>query len=108
MLRCKKERWERQEKQRAREDQDLEREIMALLEKDKDENLQLVAEGDETERQIINEEMEQKAKRLRDIFNRARTKSDQRREVPEWAIDDITFTIMVDPVMVSESLLKHW
>lgn len=104
VLRCKKERWERLEKQRAREDQDLEREIMALLEKDKEENLQMVAEGDETERQVVSEEAEQKAKRLRDIFDRARIKADQRREVPDWAIDDITFTIMVDPVMVSQYL----
>lgn len=104
MLRCKKERWEKLEKQRAREDKDLENELLALLDKDKEENLKMVADGDEMERQVVSEEAEQKAKRLRDIFDRARPKADQKREVPDWAIDDITFTIMVDPVMVSSSL----
>jgi STIP1 family protein 1 len=37
---------------------------------------------------------------LRDVFERARAESDKRREVPEWAIDDISFGIMVDPVVV--------
>lgn len=104
VLRCKKERWEKLEKQRAREDKDLENELLALLDKDKEENLKMVADGDEMERQVVSEEAEQKAKRLRDIFDRARPKADQKREVPDWAIDDITFTIMVDPVMVSISL----
>lgn len=104
VLRCKKERWERQEKTRAREDQDLEKLVMAMLERDREENLKTVSDDDEMERNVINEETEQKVLRLRDIFNRARSKADQRRDVPDWAIDDISFSIMVDPVMVSWSL----
>jgi len=37
------------------------------------------------------------------VFERARPKAERRRQVPDWAIDDISFCVMVDPVIVSVS-----
>jgi hypothetical protein len=38
---------------------------------------------------------------MRDVFEKARPKEEKRRQVPDWAIDDISFCVMVDPVIVS-------
>ncbi|KYK59145.1 U-box domain-containing protein [Drechmeria coniospora] len=98
VLRCKKKRWEQREKARKREAQDLERELLDLLAARTDE--MLVAEsGDEVERDTIREEGSRKLALLRDVFERARSRSDQERQVPDWAIDDISFGVMVDPVV---------
>ncbi|KAM4060497.1 u-box domain-containing protein [Hirsutella rhossiliensis] len=112
VLRCKKERWEDRERKRGREAQDLERELLELLDKHRDEAL--ADEEDEAEAGLIRDESAQKASRLRDVFERARAQSDQRRQVPEWAIDDISFAIMVDPVITKTgksyeraSILEH-
>ncbi|KAI9158201.1 STIP1 likey and U-box containing 1 [Paramyrothecium foliicola] len=99
VLRCKKERWDDLERRRIRESQDLERETLELLARDRDEMLAAVTEDDAIERRTIEEDSEKKMARMRDIFERARTESEKRREVPEWAIDDISFGIMVDPVV---------
>lgn len=99
VLRAKKERWESREKRRVREAVDLERELHELLEAQRD---QLLAyEADDAERNTIRDEMEAKAALLTDMFDRARAQAGERREVPEWVIDDISFGIMVDPVIVS-------
>jgi STIP1 family protein 1 len=112
VLRCKKERWDDLERRRIRESQDLEREMLELLAKDRNEMLAAVTDDDEIERRTIEEDSEKKMARMRDIFERARTESEKRREVPEWAIDDISFGIMVDPVIVSHkasfTLLPTW
>jgi STIP1 family protein 1 len=41
---------------------------------------------------------------LRGVFEAARPKEEKRREVPDWAVDDISFCVMVDPVIVSNFL----
>ncbi|KJZ79953.1 hypothetical protein HIM_00667 [Hirsutella minnesotensis 3608] len=98
VLRCKKERWEDREKKRRREAQDLELELLELLDLRRDEMIADAAE-DETEKDIIREESAQKSAQLRHLFERARAQSEQRREVPEWTIDDISFGVMIDPVI---------
>ncbi|KAI0424228.1 U-box domain-containing protein [Xylaria sp. FL1042] len=97
VLRCKKERWEELEKKRHREGQELERQLISLLERDRGENLALC--DDEIERTVVIEECNAKIEALRATFEAARGVKDKKREVPDWAIDDITFDIMVDPVM---------
>ncbi|KAI1277926.1 U-box domain-containing protein [Xylaria sp. FL0933] len=97
VLRCKKERWEELEKKRHREGQELENQLISLLERDRGENLALC--DNEIERIAIVEECNAKIERLRATFEAARDAKDKRREVPDWAIDDITFEIMVDPVV---------
>jgi STIP1 family protein 1 len=99
VLRCKKERWDDRERRRAREALDLERELLDLLAADRATMLADAPADDPIERQTIEEDSDNKAARLRDVFERARAESDKRREVPEWAIDDISFGIMVDPVV---------
>ena len=99
VLRAKKERWESREKRRTREAVDLERELRELLQSRRDQLL--ASEPDEAEKDTIREETDAKAELLKDMFERARAQAGVRREVPEWAIDDISFGIMVDPVIVS-------
>jgi STIP1 family protein 1 len=99
VLRCKKERWDDLEKRRVRESRDLEREILELLAKDKE---AILAETDDDAmvRQEIEEESDAKIQRMKEIFERARADGEKKREVPDWAIDDISFGFMVDPVVV--------
>lgn len=100
VLQCKKERWDALEKKRSREGQALERQLISLMERDRDDNL--AASVDETERLAINQEHDEQVSRLRATFEAARPTSERRRQVPDWAIDDISFGIMVDPVMVCD------
>ncbi|KAI0520747.1 hypothetical protein F5B22DRAFT_50484 [Xylaria bambusicola] len=97
VLRCKKERWDELEKKRSREGQALERQVISLMERERDDNLASCA--DETERIAVKEEYEEQISRLQATFEAARVADERRREVPDWAIDDISFGIMVDPVM---------
>ncbi|KAF4451791.1 STIP1 likey and U-box containing protein 1 [Fusarium austroafricanum] len=96
VLRCKKERWDDREKRRVREAKDLEREVLGLLTKDKEATLAETDDG--MERQEIEEETEAKIERMKEIFEKARAEGEKKREVPDWAIDDISFGFMVDPV----------
>ncbi|KAF5647280.1 benzoate 4-monooxygenase cytochrome P450 [Fusarium sp. NRRL 52700] len=97
VLRCKKERWDNLEKKRVRESQDLERKMLELLTKDKE---AMLAEADDgMEKQEIEEESDANIERMKEIFERARADGEKKREVPDWAIDDISFGFMVDPVM---------
>jgi STIP1 family protein 1 len=100
VLKCKKERWEVKEKRRSKEAQGLERYLADLLSKDTE---TMLADPDvgESEKTAIREEGEQRLAQMRSTFERAREQSDRRREVPDWIIDDISFSIMVDPVIVS-------
>ncbi|KAH7198196.1 uncharacterized protein B0J16DRAFT_330001 [Fusarium flagelliforme] len=97
VLRCKKERWDDLEKKRMREAKDLEREVMELLNREK---VSALAETDDgMEKQEIEEETQAKIERMKDIFERARAGDEKKREVPDWAIDDISFGFMIDPVV---------
>ncbi|KAI1420960.1 U-box domain-containing protein [Xylaria sp. FL1777] len=97
VLRCKKERWDEMEKKRSREGQELERQLISLIEREKNDNLALCT--DEIERIEVIQECSEKISRLRATFEAARATTEKKREVPDWAIDDISFDIMVDPVM---------
>lgn len=99
VLRCKKERWADREKKRLREERELEDRMMDLLRKDRDEMLAAVAPDDEAEKKAVEEEAEQRMTVLRNVFEAAREQNQNKREVPEWAIDDISFNVMVDPVI---------
>ena len=99
LLRCRSERWKRRERARRREAQDLEREVLEMLERARDREVD-DAQGD-LERTVAKEEGDKKMSLMRDIFERARKEDDRKRDVPEWLVDDISFNVMVDPVMVS-------
>ncbi|EJP62928.1 STIP1 y and U box-containing protein 1 [Beauveria bassiana] len=104
VLRAKKARWERREKRRVRGEQSLEREMLELLRADVSAAAAAAAaageEVDETERAAMEEEAREKEERLMAVFERSRKLAGEGlREVPDWAIDDISFGFMVDPVM---------
>lgn len=100
VLKCKKERWEHREKLRRREEQELEGEVVEIL-RGEMEGL-LKGSDDEAEKKETEKMYEDKIERIRAAFERAREKENQRRpNPPDWAIDDISFQVMVDPVMVS-------
>lgn len=97
VLRCKKERWENLERRRLRERSGLERELVELLERERD---AAVSETiDEAELQDVHNEWNAKIDTLKGTFQLAHGEEGKRRQVPDWAIDDITFGIMLDPVM---------
>ncbi|RYO94753.1 hypothetical protein DL766_000016 [Monosporascus sp. MC13-8B] len=97
VLLCKQKRWEEREKRRIRQGQELERETIALMERERDEVLKSCETG--IDRKAVQEEWEQKIEQLRATFEKARPESEKKRTVPDWAIDDISFCIMVDPVI---------
>ncbi|KAI1299032.1 U-box domain-containing protein [Xylaria venustula] len=97
VLRCKKERWDELEKRRHREGQYLERKLIDLMEGETE--AILLSCTDEMERAEIIQECNEKIDQLRATFEAARAANEKKREVPDWAIDDITFNFMVDPVM---------
>ncbi|KAL1895600.1 hypothetical protein Sste5346_005069 [Sporothrix stenoceras] len=103
MLDCKKARWEYLEKKRAREASPLEAETIALFEREKETALASLGEASDSDRAEIAAEWDAKLASLRDTFAAARNASaaTARRNVPDWAIDDITFAIMVDPVVTN-------
>lgn len=112
VLRCKKERWEDMERRRLRERSDLERELIDTMERERDNAV--AAASDPMDVHDIQIDYQTKIETLRGTFKLARGEAGKRREVPDWAIDDITFGIMVDPVMTKTgksyeraSLLEH-
>jgi len=99
VLRCKKERWEDMERRRRREGSELEIEVLALLERERDGVLRDMT--DDGEKKEVEAEWEQKLESMRRVFEKARAAEERRRKVPDWAVDDISFQVMVDPVIVS-------
>lgn len=112
VLRCKKERWEDMERRRLRNQSDLETHLLDSLERERD--VAVAAATDPMDVHDIQADYHNKIETLRGTFRLARGEAAKRREVPDWAIDDITFGIMVDPVMTKTgksyeraSLLEH-
>jgi STIP1 family protein 1 len=106
VLRCKKERWDDVEKRRLRETADLELEVLELLGREREQAVRETADQDEGSRREVEDEWKVKLERVRDVFEKARPKEEQRRKVPDWAVDDISFGFMVDPVIVSGTRVR--
>lgn len=112
VLRCKKERWEDKERRRSRERSNLERELIESLENERRTAVSMTR--GEAEAAEVRKEWDTKIETLRATFQLAAGEGAKRREVPDWAVDDITFGIMVDPVVTKTgksyerwSLLEH-
>lgn len=73
---------------------------MAVLQRERDRLLQDESLT-EIQRKELEDEWQSKLERMREVFERARPKEEKKRVVPDWAIDDISFCVMVDPVIVS-------
>ncbi|KAF2098783.1 U-box-domain-containing protein [Rhizodiscina lignyota] len=107
--RCKIEKWNIRERQRIRQRSDLLAELLEKLEKDRIGELQDIEDKErqglvgrvesEDRRKEVDEEYAAKMDELRNVFAIADPKNLEKREVPEYLIDDISFEIMHDPVM---------
>lgn len=126
VLRCKREWWEAKETKRLKERGGLLEELVAELEAKRDERIEKeiaasAVEGDSVEdrnRRIFDIEARYSAKieELRSTFEQAGIMGAEgkRRTVPDWCIDDITFSVMLDPVVTKtgqsydrSSLMEH-
>lgn len=106
VLRCLKEDWERREEERLAGRKGLLSEIVGTLERERDGRIMRFREsdpGNEGVVEAIRGEYEGKIEELRATFELAGKGDPEsgRRKVPDWAVDDITFSVMVDPVTVS-------
>jgi STIP1 family protein 1 len=113
VLRAKKEDWERREKERIRSRKGLLVELLEDLERKRDQQLKEAKEAGEVESREIRVEWETKIETLKRAFEDASRiggvegNESRRRKVPDWVVDDITFSVMVDPVVVSYTLSLH-
>ncbi|KAI1100459.1 U-box-domain-containing protein [Jackrogersella minutella] len=112
VLRCKKDRWDVMERKRTREGQELEGDIVALMERERDDAVKSCT--NDFDRNEVKEEWNQKIALLRETFEKSRPAAEKKRQVPDWAIDDISFAIMVDPVVTKNgksydraSIMEH-
>lgn len=105
VLRCKKEVWEVRERTRLREAQPLLATLLGSLQTQRDKDLQaLQSQGlGDIERQDLTKEIEDTYASNVDLLEKTWAagvgQDAKRREVPDWAVDDITFAIMHDPVI---------
>lgn len=103
VLKCKKEDWERREAER-RPGAEVEREVIRSLEERRERDLIGLAGEDEQGvraryRGLIDET--RRAFELAARSGESEEEKKRRRTVPDWIVDDITFSVMVDPVVVS-------
>lgn len=113
VLRCKREWWEGRERQRLRERGGLLEELVQGLEEKRRRDVEretekATVEGDsevvrEGRVNAVGQRYNTKIEELRSTFEQAALMGEEgkRRKVPDWCIDDITFSVMLDPVVVS-------
>jgi STIP1 family protein 1 len=111
-LRCKKEAWEDREKQRLDRQPGLVRELQVLIQKEHEQRVDemnqkvssglLHGGGLEEEQRKLDGEFKRKTDDIQKLAAVAGIAGEEtkKRVVPDWAIDDITFSVMVDPVVV--------
>lgn len=98
-LKCRKEGWEVREERRRMERGGLEAEVLGLMSREGRRGERMDVDGDSEKHA---EEWEKKIAEVERVFRLVETqgKEGKRREMPDWAIDGISFNVMVDPVMV--------
>lgn len=95
-LEAKKKRWELAETERIKRESLLLRETCAMIERDAMERARRVGGPEGAE---IEDEARCRCRQLEDIFGKAEAENLKKRIVPDWLIDNITFSIMWDPVV---------
>jgi STIP1 homology and U-box containing protein 1 len=109
VLNSKQASWALREKTRLREQNTLLEELKGGLIKERDQRVagirEEIAKGtllfeEEEEVNFAFEATNKKIETLERVFNAASEPSFKKREVPEWAIDNITFAVMHDPIVV--------
>lgn len=108
VLRCKKELWEKKEDERLKVRNILLEETSALIRARKEEQKKKIAahDGSQQEMDDVEREWTEKEQELRRVWESAANNEGKRREVPDWAIDNITFAVMLDPVTVSPLTIR--
>ncbi|KAB8292482.1 hypothetical protein EYC80_008196 [Monilinia laxa] len=127
-LRCRKEGWEAREERRMRERSGLVGEVVGLMRREglarggreRREDVGGDQDGGEDRMDIDYHKAsggwEQKIEEVERVFRLVETqgKEGRRREMPDWAIDGISFNVMIDPVMTKTgqsyertSILQH-
>lgn len=96
VLKCKKAVWEKREAARLREREPLKLEVLELMQKECEREVEAVEEADKED---VRKMWQEKMERVGKVWEKAEGVETQRREVPEYMIDDITFAIMHDPVI---------
>lgn len=111
VLKCKKVRWEQLERQRLARLDGVVGEALRGLEARRDAKIQefINQGGEDIEQKVlqVRHEYEVMADDVRKAFELAGVGAAKRRAVPDWCIDDITFAIMVDPVVVSFPIFQR-
>ena len=104
VLRCKKELWEVREEERLRGRAGLLSELTAGLERDREAYISVLRTEQRKEKEVeaVKERYRGKIEELRRTFELAGVNGQEakRRKVPDWCLDDITFSVMLDPVVV--------
>ncbi len=98
VLNCKKAVWEKKEAKRIRDEGRIRKEVEELMRAQMERDVS--AATDEFEQEKLEKEWEGKIGEFGERWDY----KPPRREVPDWMIDDITFAIMYDPVIVSALL----
>ncbi|KAJ8062068.1 hypothetical protein OCU04_009847 [Sclerotinia nivalis] len=120
-LRCRKEGWEVREEKRRRERGGLCEEVVGLMRREAGirgvgDDMDVDANGRSNDSEGVKEEWKRKIEEVERVFKLVETqgKDGRRREMPDWAIDGISFNVMSDPVMTKTgqsyertSILQH-
>jgi STIP1 family protein 1 len=116
VLRCKKEDWESREAERLHRQTGLTSELVGLLQREREakgKGLEAKAamgllrrEGLESEMEKLESEFQTKVDDVRKMAVAAGIAGEEakKRVVPDWCLDDISFSVMVDPVVVRSPL----
>lgn len=114
MLRCKKEKFRARDRERLRRQGELRAELEEMLEKQRQQDLDLVAEElhrgklGQVEASERSEEVrgnyEKKINSLRTVFEIAEPQNNTPREIPDHLVDMITFEPMHDPVITKNGM----
>lgn len=115
VLRAKKEDWERREDERLKGMEGLLAEVVRGMEKSRDgevEGLKGLEVGEEERERRVEEVRgvwEGKIREVRRVWESAEGCNglERRRKVPDWCVDDITFSVMLDPVVVCSILVSR-
>ncbi|CAD6499952.1 BgTH12-04057 [Blumeria graminis f. sp. triticale] len=114
VLRCKKINWERKECEKEKKRCKLLAEVISGLEGSRDREMdQLRSLGeDESTIKDVHEKYDSMVEETRKIW--ASATGERKREVPEWCVDNITFSVMLDPVVTKtgqsydrSSIMEH-
>lgn len=103
VLKCKKAAWEEREQERVAGTEGVRGKVVEGLRRDLERRIEGVEEG---EREAVRKEGEEMIEEVERVWVEA-GKAEKKRIVPDWAVDDITFSFMVDPVIVSHTPYAH-